>query len=351
MSQDLKGEHIYVNALVVAGDDAKLAYYHQTFNDSILKKGSKYTLSIDRFRIPMDDIYIFRFNSATNAYTVELEYNGVFSGRTPVVYIPTTTNYTSADAAYWSVWTFDIFVRMVNNALATAFASLAGLTTLPTGALAPFFTFDPTTKEIAYNAQSNFYDYSLALPIKLYMNQRLWKFFDGIPILVVGQLYHPSVANGRDVIFLAFNTFDNSITYGTAPNNQYYHMVSDNGFECIASWNVAKGFYFRSNNIPVRNEIMPNIEIISGVPTLNNNVSSQPIICNFDFAFSESAPKPQIAQYILSTPYKIMDIISSEGLRTLDLQVFWYDKYNNSYPLSIRPNDAMTMRLVFQEKI
>lgn len=369
MSQDLTGEHRYIDILIVAGSSAKLASYDQNFNETILKKGSEYTLAIDRFRIPMDDIPIFQYKYTStedpithvityndNQYSVELEYNSVMSGRTYVQFITTTLNYAKKDPQYWSVWTVDIFIRMVNNALATAFATLAALTTLPTGALQPFFTFNNVTSEIAINAQSSFYDTFTATPIKIYMNQRLWKFFDGIPIKVVGELYKPPVANGRDIVFLLFNTFNNIITYGTGTYNSYYKMISDNGFECVASWNVAKGFYFRSNNIPVRNEIMPTVSTVTDQSTgevtqrVNNNVIANPIISNFDFSFSASAIKPLIAQYILSTPYKVMDIVSTEGIKQIDMQVFWYDKYNNSYPLSIRPNDSMSIRLLFQEK-
>ncbi len=363
MSQSLKGEHIYVDALVVSGNSSKLAYYNQTFNESILKSGSKYALSIDRFRIPMDDIHIFDYqytaveNPITHTtiyvedqYSVELSYNSIYGGRTYTTFIPTTTTHTKDDPTYWKVWTFDSFILMVNKTIARAFAKLAGLVTF-VGAQPPFFTLDSTTHELSLNAQVDFYDSALLQPIKLYLNQNLYNFFTGIPISVVGSLYHMGDPSGRDVLYIPFNTYTNVWTFGTAPYNTYYRMASDNGIEAITSWNVAKGFYFRSNNIPVRYEILPNNSLTtSGQPLINNNVSSQPIICNFDFAYTGSAPKPLVAQYVLQTPYKVIDIIAPESMRTLDIQVFWYDKYNVSYPLIIAPNDAMSIRLVFQEK-
>src|SRR5208283_5549814 len=101
-------------------------------------------------------------------------------------------------------------------AINIAFNNLASIVTLPTGAVAPFFTLDKTSGLLAYNAQNTFYDYTLALPIQLYMNQNLWTYFDGIPIIEVGSVTGQPVANGRDALFIPFNNHDNIITYGSA---------------------------------------------------------------------------------------------------------------------------------------
>lgn len=368
MSQQLDGEHRYIDIIVSAGQNEILARYDQTFNETILKKGCDYTLSIDRFRIPMNNIPIFKYahtvqtNPITHIisyvedqYSIELEYNSVFSGRTYLTYIPTTPSITDkANPDYWDVWSFDLFIRMVNTALETAFTSLSGLTTLPVGSEHAFFCLEREQNTLSLNAKAAMYDAFIASPIKIWMNQNLWRFFDGIPIKAYN-IYLSPLVNGRDVLFLPFDTINNIFEY-ISTGNYYYKMISDNGFECLAAWNIAKGFYFRSNNLRVRNEIMPTTSIIYDEATaiatqiVNNYVDYNPIICNFDFTFTANSLKPQISQFILNTNYKVMDMVSTENLKNIDIQVFWYDGFNRSYPLYLLPNTSMTIRLVFQQK-
>lgn len=350
MTQELNGTHNYFDIIVSGGTTRKLAQYNTTFNDKLLDKCSNYTLAIDRFRIPLSDIQLMTFDQTTNAYTVELEYNGVFSGRTAVEYLP-TTNTSTSDPAYWYIWTYDAFIIMVNNALSKAFTTLAGLTTLPTGATTPFVTVTLETRTLSINGQSNFYDSTLALPIKVYMNQKLWSYFDGIIIREVGNVISTPATNGRDAMYLFYNMYNNIKTFGTGTYNSYYQMQSDNGYESMMKWNIAKGFYFTSNNMPVRHEIMPTLEFdVNNKEVINNNLNGLPVICNFDLAYSNASPKPIVAQYVLNTPYKIIDLIGDIELRKIDIQIFWYDQYNRTYPLYIKPEESMTIRLIFQQK-
>jgi hypothetical protein len=351
MSQKLEGEHRNLNVIMQSPNNGSYAIFDQKFNDSILQKADNYVLAIDRFRIPMTGIPIFIFDQSVNAYTVQIGYGGLYGPRTAVSYITTSPTLPITDPHYWWVFTFDIFLKMVNNALQTAFTNSIIPLTLPVGSKAPFFSINLTTGLLSFNAQNTFYDLDLATPIEVYLNQTLWRFFDGIPIIQVGSVTSIPSVSGRDARMIVFNTFDNLITYGSVPNNTYYKMESDNGFESAATWNIAKGFFFRSNNIPVRTEIMPTLQYTgTGQQVVNNYVNGQPIICNFDFVYDASSLKPIIAQYILNTPYKVIDIISSENLRSIDIQVFWYDKYNNIYPLYILPGEAMSLRFVFMKK-
>jgi len=342
MSLD-KQEHRYLDIISTYSLSNPYAKYFKQYDSNILEKANDYTLAVDRFNIPMSSIPIFIFDShQTNGlydyYTVELEYNNTFSGQTGVQYI-TTTPTTQDPSLYYRVYTFSQMIMMVNNAIKTAFNTLNGLTTLPVGSSAPFFTFDATTSLIAYNAPSALYDTFMTNPIKLYMNQNLWVFFDGISIIETGSITGTPSVNGRDVQFMAYELYNNHILFNSI---DHYTMITDTGADTAISWNIAKGYYFISNTLPIRSEIMPNLT--------NNYVNEEAIVCNFDFVFDSKAPKPMIVQYILQTPYKLIDFFDNKNINKLDIQVFWYDKYNNSYPLTLHPKDAMTIRLLFQSK-
>jgi hypothetical protein len=348
MTQKLEGEHIYMDAIVTAPTNGGYAIYNQKFNDTILKKPCEYALAIDRFRIPMSSIPVFFFDKTPNAYTLQFGYKGVYGTRTALQYITTSPNLTIDDPYYWAIYTFDLFIKMVNDAIITAFNADKTSLGFPANSKPPFFALDYDRGTLILYAQTSFYDYTMTDPIQLYFNQNLWHFFDGIPIIepIGGSVIGTPSATGRDALWIPFNMYTNISIIGDAPENTYYRMKSDNGFEAPANWNVAKGFYFRSNNIPVRNEILPS----SASDVVNNYVNGQPVICNFDFTYNSQSLKPCVAQYVLNTPYKIIDMLGVNGLRDIDIQVFWYDKYNNSYPLELYPKDSMSIRFVFMKK-
>ena len=368
-------EHIYVD--IIKGFEAgnRYATFRQQYDKALVKNAEDYILSIDRFNIPMTAVPIFIFNNSYeirsgsvyyNYYGVSLSYNGVYTDVHHLQYIAGSTNITvydpnnpdNTDPMYYYVWNVSIFLKMINNALTEAFTTLGGLVTLPAHSVAPFFTIDYSTYTLKYYAQSDFYDTdTLATPICVYINTNLWNMLKGFTYLIIGGLVTPA-ADGRDAQMLCFDQYNNTDTIGgTATYNDYYVMTCEFGAATIISWNVAKGFFITSNNLPVRTEYAPCIKATYDNSTqiyniVNSNTAiSTPIICSFDFVYSNIEPFPLNAQYILNSPYKIIDLIGTSPINNIDMAVYWFDNLNNAYPLKFYRNEAMSIRILLQKLI
>lgn len=316
-----------------SGPNSQMRYYQQ-LSQPIVDNASKFYLAVDRFRIPMTNVPIFVFNPVLNYYTVELVYNNVGSGPTPLAYIPNSL-LPMTSAYYYYVYSYNNVISMINNALSTAFTNLASLTTLPVGAVAPYFEIDHNTHIMSLLCQKNFYDQTLATPIQIFMNNNMQKFVMGIP-----QSYNNAFTNGRNVLFTVTDNKNNVIT---ASPSDYYIMQSEFGAQTLINWNEAIGFVMTSDTLPVQQEYLP---IVSG-----NILNTRSIVANFDFINTSDMTKGFVAQYILQSPYKTLDLIGTQPINTIDFTIFWYDKQNNFYPIYLRQDEAMSIRMAFIPKL
>lgn len=173
------------------------------------------------------------------------------------------------------------------------------------------------------------------------MNANLAKYFPGFPIDSF-DIYSLGLLR-----YKIYNRHNNQFTYGSGTNNTYSKMLSDAGPELLMSWHQAKGLFFKSNNIRVRDEILPSLDQTGKI---NNYVNGTSIIANFDFEYDANSISPLFMQYKLSTPYKVMDIMNPEAIRNIDFQIFWYDKYNNAFPLHLSQGESLSIRFVFMKK-
>jgi hypothetical protein len=345
MSQNLVGVHQFVNIVSSYNETLKPASIDLKYNENIISGVRNLTLAIDKTHIDIS-LPIFKFNSTPNAYSVTMEYNGIFSDLTPVTYI-TTSNVPTTHPDYWNIWTIQLWIYMLNNTIAAAFTNLGTKTTLPTGSKTPFISYDIKTQTLSINAQSAFYDsYNVVHPIRLYTNSRLWKFLDGISIYVpnLDNFQTLNSVNQRDAYFLFYDQKINTIQYGTPTAENYYSMASDVGSELISSWFEAKGIYITSSNLRTRNEIMPNINL-----TQQNQTLTLPVIYHYNFNYTGT--RPIYVDTITQGPFKIIDIEKVDNLKTIDLQIFWFDKYGNASPLYLYPTEAFNITLAFQEKL
>jgi len=312
------------------GANSQMRYYQQ-LSQALVDNASNYYLSVDRFNIPMSNVPIFIFNPSTNYYTVELVYNNIGSGPVSLVYDPPEL-LPQTSAYYYYVYSYNKMIGMLNTALSTAFTILDGLVTLPAGSIAPWFEIDPITHIMCLVAQVNFYAKTLTTPIKIFTNTNLQKFTVGIPLS-----NNPAVTNGRNVLFTIADYKNN--TRVSSPS-AFYVMSSEYGSQTLINWNVAVGFVFVSDTIPVNPEYLP---IVKGQNLLN----AQKIVANFDFINTSDMTKGLVAQYVLQSPYKKMNLIGNNAIHSVDITVYWYDNLNNFYPIYLRQDETMSIRLLF----
>jgi len=265
-----------------------LAMYNSALTQSVNINPKDYYLAVHSFALTSPSIPIFVFQD--NTYSVELEYNGGFSGRTYLTYIPTSPLVSTSDPSYYYVYTYSIMLQMVNNALSTAFSALPSS---PMGSSAPYFTFDSSTGKFTLVVQTAFYDETLPLPINIYMNKPLWRFFNGITILYYGEL-----SNGRDVKFKVYNKYNN--TSGA-------NYLMDSEYDARPLWYDSKGIIFTSSTLPTVPEFI-NTSSVSGV------ISSLNILTKYDFLYSPTLESKPVVYNYNPTQYKYIDLDSTTAI-------------------------------------
>lgn len=330
MEQTIK----YLDVLKSWSGSDNTASYRKNYSSVVLEKADEWDIAIDRWRIPLITIPLFTFDPDIE-YDIELLYNNVSSGICHPIYVSTSP---LGSETYYNVYHNSTFLKMINDAITTAFNQLALNTTIPTGSLPPHFEIDYTTGILSYVSQKLFYDSSLTSPIILYMNYSLWQFFNGPPI----NFYTSNPSVHRSVSFNVYNLYNNTITIG---NYDYYKMQSCNGSDSLIRWNSAKGIVI-TTSMPVADEALP-------TPQNSNDtiLDDQKILANFDFSYEGNNINPLIAEFVTTNgKYKWMNLINSTSLKQIDFKIYYYDQNNVMTPLTLYPNDALSMRFVFKKK-
>jgi hypothetical protein len=352
--------HQYQDILKAYNVNDRQMKYLKQFSQPIVERAQDYFIAIDRFNLQMTSIPIFIYKTSksidpitgvvTNVddqYSVEISYNGIYSGQTFLQYVP-QLGVTTASAFYYYVYSYNNFIRMINTALVTAFTTLGGLVTLPTGSLAPYFELDLKTNMMSFVVQNNFFNGTPLWGgvINVYMNNKMLRFVNGIPLSI-----STAAPNGRNLLLNVYNIYNNLFARipvdKTPPDPSIYDflvMYSEYGSQTLINWNDAKGLVFTTDTIPINPEYMPSAEN-------DSSIVSRGILANFDFIYTESTPRPLNAQYIQQSPYKLIDLLGISPISMLDITVYWYDYNNNLYDCYLYDGEAMSIRLLFTRKV
>ncbi|AVL93351.1 putative minor capsid protein [Zamilon virus] len=335
------------------------ATFQAQLTQPLLYNPDKYYLSVVRFSIPtqyvplmIPEIQPFPNTNVNNTiYSVTLEYNGVFSSQTFVQYDvsltnpndtppppPTINNRTVEPTAYYYVYNFSPFLQMINKALSDAFAEI----TMPVGASAPYFVYSPVTQRISLVAQRQFYDRNLAQPIKIYCNEALFPFLDGIPF---GGLDFNSV-DGRDILFnvenLGNNLVQNQLTAPTYPP-EFIQMEQE--YATLSNWNAIKTIQLVSNLLPINREFIPSFR--------NTNVgvvNSQGILADFVPLVTLGPESRTSIDYVANGPWRLIDMFGGVPITMVDLSVYWTDQIGRRFVLDVPRGRIATCKLIFIKK-
>lgn len=364
------GDRIYYNFIIGERFDTQPLYdakFQQNLDEIFITNPSEYYVSVVRFSIPCQNIPIFvpeiqefpNTNINNTVYSVSLEYNGFTSGETfiqfvssnPGVYaLPISASSPEANTSsiYYWIYNFQAFIDMVNTALATAFTnlSIASGGTLPVGSVAPYFEFDPATQLISLVAQRLFYDQTLLQPINIFMNYKLFVYFDAIEAIYLGTGTNNYLANGKDfqlvIKDLKNNWYNPSFVAPAAPP-AYYKMTQN--FSNLVSWNVFKSLQISSNMIPIREEYAPSLRDTAG-----SNTESQTFLKDFEPVLNNGGDSRGILYFVLDGPYQLIDLLSTTPLTKLDLTMYWVDRFGRKYLLQCPYNQVISVKIVFIKK-
>lgn len=345
-------DNVYYNITInYENNPGGRAYFEENRTEIILPRCDNYYLTVQRFYVPMSLIPLMVAEIVPNQpdpnkmiYSVGLEYNGIYVQQylnyvTDTLNVPIplgpsfNPNGKQTKTNYYFIHSIQSLVNMFNTALSTAF-SLIGA---PVGAEAPYFIFDPSRGSFSIVCQTAYYDLSLLLPIKIYLNSSSYSLFIGLPL---NKLQNNNI--GKDYQIMVNNTkndfYNPPFLAPTIPPN-YFKIEQD--FNSLSNWNSLISIVFTSNSIPIRSE---------QIPGADGEANSRPIITDFQPIFTQNGVLRDAAQFFPSGPYRLIDLCSTRELRKFDISVYWSDKNGYLYDLFIAPNETLNIKLLFVKK-
>ncbi len=334
------------------------AFYKDNFSQMILKDPSKYYLSVLRFQIPTADIPILipeiqRFPNTDvhkTVYSVTLTWtdpNPPFttytSGETFVIFVsnvpnsqpraitPQDPNPMKNPSDYYFIYNYRAFIDMINTTFQQAYTNLsvAAGGSLPI-TTAPYITFNGSNNLMTFHCPPEYLG-TLANPINIFMNYKLFTFFDGVEFDFLS--YQSNEGVKIKVIDYQGTNFD-----GT-------NYLMSQQYSSLPNWNVFKSIQIVSSFLPVENEIIP-------IPSYEDQGLYNTLSIVKDFVpFYESGPEfRSFINFRFEGTYELINMNSNAPITTVDIAVYWLDRYGNRYLVSIPYNQVLTIKFVFIKK-
>lgn len=229
-------DHFYYNILINnKTSEAVRATFSETRSTTILDDPSLYNASVIRFYISANSsIPIFYFqpqpqfvnNVLTNTnpnlgvYSVTLSFGGIdlqsfviynsFESTTQIANPPSDwTTVNENNIGYYSVFRYENFIKMINNALAESYFYI-DKTSPPkvAGAPAPFLSFDPVSHIISLVVHKSFQSTASVPSVQIYFNEALFEFFQNFSSIFNGF----NNIDGKDRLIIIDNLGTNSAT-------------------------------------------------------------------------------------------------------------------------------------------
>lgn len=340
------------------------ASYISQFSQPILYNPQDYLMAMVRFQISGINIPLLipriqpfpNVNINNTIYSVSIGYNGAFSPQQYVQFVqtdftdfvpapPTALNPNVVYTPYYFVYEYTDFIMMVNTALAAAFAATPGIGGAAT--TAPYFIFDPISQRISLIAPQAAYDLTtgaVALPVTVYVNTPLFRFFDGIPIIDRAS----NSATGRDIQFNIRNLNNSNWYQATgpaAPAYPYLLLQMQQEYDALADWNCLQNVQLQSATLPINKEVVPSIR-----PNNQGEITSLGILSDFIPLVTKGPEFRTDISYVANGSFRYIDMLGQTPITKADLSFYWVDELGEQRLIYTPPNKLATAKILFIKK-
>ncbi len=358
--------HIYYN-ISIPHDDSRFplgnpspAIFQEVREQPLLYDPEDYVMSVIRFSVPTQYIPLFIMpiqqypNTDPNlsTYSVTLSFGGV-DNQVFLAYIPENSyipvppppaigegETRSQYVNYYSVYSIQHFLDMINTALKSAFLAIGSP---PVGITQPpMMTYSPLTRLFSMNAQTA---YATSNPgtIQIFFNNFLNVNFE----TSFNQIYYGYVGiiKGKNAQFVIESTPINNMTLATLGAS--YVMTQD--YNTIPSLTDFDSIVFITGSLPIRSEWISS-QIINTSSTTNNTTNFQRILTDFEVDLNTGFETRSLVKYFPVAEYRRVDLFGRGGLYNIDLQVYWRDTEQNLYPILIPDGEICSVKILFEKK-
>lgn len=342
------------------------AVYNVVRDESIIKGNPRdYNMSVVRFTIPTTFIPIQFFPVIQNpnnindvnysSYAITLSYLGndysehlewIPQDKDTIIPPPPTTpdfnlNVNPEYAKYYSCYSFNHFLSILNNALKKCFDNnILPLLPAPSPNKTynpPFFVFDGSTYLFSVIVSDLFIN-NVPNPIELYFNSALNTNFDSS----FHTEYYGYTPVYKNVNFV-FRPLLKKITNDTEESGFVYEYTQE--YDSTGLLTDFRNIIIRSNSLPIRNEGI-------SIQGTNGQISTGNISVITDFEIDQGSLRNQksFIHYIPTAEYRRIEMLGNSSLKHITLEILWGDNFDNLYPVLIPAHDKATIKLYFEEK-
>jgi hypothetical protein len=346
--------------------------YNTTRTSDMVSKASDYYCSVVRFNLPLSGIPNLICPILPNQGNPQLtpwqigvsngnvgNFNTVslmYTDNTTVYNLPIQNQTTQVVNPSLFIYNYQVVIDMMNGALLQAY-NASNLAAVFPALEAPFFYFDSTTQLINLIA-SKIFSLPLQSPLTavptIYINNALKVYLDSFEYISNGF----GNANGADWIFRLNKTITiSAIVYQIYPTpNMGYAFPGDTItsppsyfqytqiYPAMAYWTASSKLFFTTGSIPVNEEYLPSL---TAGQTNSNQI---PILTDFVLDLSSSNNNRDVAYYVPTSQYRLVDLNSDTPINTIDIQVYWQDQFLNYWPLNINAGQQANIKIAFVKK-
>ncbi len=336
-------DHIYYDInLVNNTNDYQIANLVENRTTALLHNPNDYHLSIVRYTIPTTFLPLFIYANANNlavdtTYSVTLRYSNT-DFRTYLIYTP-QNNVSSTSQRRFFIYSYQHFIDMINTALNTSYLALKTAFPGATVTTPPYMVYNPETGYFSIIAETAY-----ASGYELYMNNALYSFFDNFN----AYFYGFQQTNGKDYLIYIKNTGGNTINQSPPPSYpSILSYVMTQEYSSTYLFNNVRALVFSSSLLGIR---MESYNTVGGV---NAGNSMRPVLTDFEFNLasgSQNSTLRNYVQYFSRGEYRLIDIIQTQPIYMVDIQIYFQLQNGDLYPLYIAPGEFISIKIMFRDR-
>jgi hypothetical protein len=339
--------------------DNKAISFTVNQNQPIIEKPEDFYLAVTRFDIPADnlplDIIVIQPNQANpnlTPYSVTLAWldgSAVMHYYQEYLTYYAFNNYPSPATAvpiqvkskYYWMYTFSQIITMFNTAFENAYSAMWAVHSVEMTALglttsdAPYFIYSYETKLLSLIVKKIYYLPSERLFVGY--NSCSLKYLDNFMVdYTIGETH------GMEFTFILpyYDNYD----YRVDPTALTYDYIY-----CTQEYDTSQKIFaidkiiFTSNSVPVHKESF-------AVAGEYKEVDKVSILTDFSPILDNLGDERSVLSYFPQGPLRLIDLFGSSPLYSIDLQIFWVDRFGHVWPLELTFASIATVKLEFIRK-
>lgn len=344
------------------------AEYNVTKDQPLLSNVSEYYMYVARYTLSLSTVPLYimpampdQANPNLTPFVVGFRYNGV-NYPEPLIYVvygvdtpPVQDQPNMVVTSYYYVYSYQLFVDILNTALRKAIAASGANIFGSNGEFMPYFNFDEDSKKLELIYPNTFLVEND--PPVIFCNHELANWLNGFPMV---HRHDPSRsfdiitcrfdANSRMVFPTTSEVFPNKLATfpaGMVPGTASTMFVSKQEYATVQNWNSVRRIAITTETIPIRKESVP----IFGRRD-NHSATSVgfPVISDYALVSESAGDNRSMLNYIPQGALRLIDMVSDAELRTISLKFYWVDSYENIRPIMIPANNVINIKLGFIRK-